>query len=78
MSNEYVMNKIHDKQLNHFPNVNTLLKISLGLIFLTVLSSTLVYAETFSVDVDGTSFDVDYTSTGLSVSNVELIWILFL
>jgi hypothetical protein len=39
---------------------------------LTVLSSTLVYAETFSVDVEGTSFDVDYTTTGMIVTGVEV------
>ncbi|HIE46278.1 MAG TPA: hypothetical protein EYP96_00590, partial [Nitrosopumilus sp.] len=72
MSNESVLGIIQNEKQNHSPNVNTLLKISLGLIFLTVLSSTLVYAETFSVDVEGTSFDVDYTTTGLTISNTQL------
>ena len=30
----------------HFPNVNSLMKISLGLILFTMLSTVLVYAET--------------------------------
>tara|TARA_B100000809_G_C15011758_1_gene485202 strand:- start:293 stop:967 length:675 start_codon:yes stop_codon:yes gene_type:complete len=36
-----------------------------------VISSALVYAETISVDVEGNSFDVDYTATGLDVSGIE-------
>ena len=43
--------KIHNlssEKLLHFPNVNSLMKISIGLIFFTVLSTALVYAETDS------------------------------
>ncbi|MBA4447705.1 MAG: hypothetical protein H2B07_02285, partial [Nitrosopumilaceae archaeon] len=43
----------------------------MGLIFLTILSSAFVYAETISVNVDGTNYDVDYTATGISVSGIE-------
>ena len=43
----------------------------------TCISTALVYAETISVDVDGTSYDVDYTGTGVSVSGVETDLILF-
>ncbi len=32
-------------------SLNSILKISLGLIFVAILSSTLVYAETLSVNV---------------------------
>ena len=55
----------------HFPNVNSLMKISLGLIFFTILSTAFVYAETISVDVDGTSFDIPYTTTGMTVTGIE-------
>ncbi len=55
----------------HSPNVNSLLKISLGLILFTIISSALVYAETVTVNVDGTSYDIDYTATGKTVSWVE-------
>jgi len=48
------------------------LKISLGLIFFTLLSTALVYAETIPVDIEGTSYDVDYTATGMTVSGVEV------
>jgi hypothetical protein len=41
------------------------------LIFFTVLSTVFVYAETISVDVDGTSFDVQYTAVGMTVTGIE-------
>ena len=41
------------------------------MIFFTILSSAFVYAETISVSVDGTNYDVDYTTTGMSVSGIE-------
>ena len=69
--NSYNADKLQSERLQHFPNVNSLLKISLGLILFTVISSALVYAETISVDVEGNSFDVDYTATGMTVSGIE-------
>ena len=65
------MDKLQSERLQHFPNVNSLLKISLGLILFTIISSALVYAETLSVDIEGNSFDVDYTTTGMTVSGIE-------
>jgi len=41
------------------------------LIFFTILSTAFVYAETISVDVDGTSFDVQYTAVGMTVTGIE-------
>jgi hypothetical protein len=64
--------KTQTQRLNPLPNVNSLLKISLGLIFFTLLSTALVYAETIPVDIEGTSYDVDYTATGMTVSGVEV------
>ena len=58
-------------QLIHFPNLNSLMKLSLGLVFFTIISTALVYAETIPVNVDGNSFDVQYASTGLSVTEIE-------
>ncbi|MDC1136234.1 hypothetical protein OAS76_00425 [Nitrosopumilus sp.] len=54
---------IKSEPLMYLPNVNSLMKISLGLIFFTMLSTVLVYAET--------SFDVPYTATGLNVIGIE-------
>ena len=42
------MSNLQSERLLHFPNVNSLLKISLGLIFFTLLSTVLVYAETIT------------------------------
>ncbi len=53
------------------PSLNSILIISLGLIFVAILSSTLVYAETASVNVEGNTFDVEYTGDGVSVSGIE-------
>ena len=65
------MDQLQSERLKHFPNVNSLLKISLGLVLFTIISSALVYAETISVDIEGNSFDVDYTVTGMTVSGIE-------
>ncbi|MDF2423032.1 MAG: hypothetical protein OPY08_00575 [Nitrosopumilus sp.] len=40
------------------------------MIFFTMISFALVYAETIPVDVNGTSFDVEYTATGMTVSGI--------
>ena len=69
--NSYNADKLQSERLQHFPNVNSLLKISLGLVLFTIIFSALVYAETLSVDIEGNSFDVDYTATGLDVSGIE-------
>ena len=69
--NSYNADKLQSERLKHFPNVNSLLKISLGLVLFTIISSALVYAETLSVDIEGNSFDVDYTTTGMTVSGIE-------
>ena len=47
------------------------MKISLGLVLFTIISTALVYAETMSVDVEGNSFDVEYTATGMTVTGIE-------
>ena len=71
MLNNASMEKLQSERLTHFPDVNSLLKISLGLILFTLVSSAVVYAETISVDVKGNSFDVKYTATGMTVSGIE-------
>ncbi len=53
------------------PKLNYLLIISFGLIFVAILSSTFVYAETTSVNVEGNSYSIDYNADGLTVNNVE-------
>jgi hypothetical protein len=63
--------KTQTPKLNHLPNVSSLLKISLGLIFFTLLSTALVYAETVPLIIDGNSFDIEYTIDGASISGIE-------
>ena len=65
------IDNLKSKNSIQFPNFNSLMKISLGLILLTILSTVLVYAETISVVVDGTAFDVSYTATGMTIIDVE-------
>ena len=36
-----------------------------------MISFALVYAETIPVDVEGTSFDVNYDVTGMTLSNIS-------
>ena len=65
------INNLKSERVRCLPNVNSLMKISLGLIFFTIISTAFVYAETLSVDVDGTSFDVQYTTVGMAVTGIE-------
>jgi hypothetical protein len=65
------INNLKSERVRCLPNVNSLMKISLGLIFFTIISTAFVYAETLSVDVDGTSFDVQYTTVGMTVTGIE-------
>ena len=69
--NKMDVNKLQSENLRHLPNVNTLMKISLGLILFTIISTAFVYAETMSVDIDGISYDVEYIATDMTISSVE-------
>ena len=69
--NDFAMEKLHSEKPAGLPNVNSLLKISFGLILFTMVSFALVYAETIPVDVEGNSFDVEYDVTGMTISNIE-------
>ena len=63
--------KTRTESVNYLPNVNLLMKISLGLILFTIISTALVYAEIVSLTTDGTSSDVEYTTDGVSVLAIE-------
>ena len=58
--NNFAVRELYSEKHTQLPSVNSLLKISFGLILFTMLSTALVYAETMSVDVEGNSFDVEY------------------
>ncbi len=68
--NSYNVDKLQSERLEHFPNVNSLLKISLGLVLFTIISSALVYAETLSVDIEGNSFDVEFSAEQVVVNGI--------
>lgn len=65
------MKKIQSERLRNIPSSSTMLKISLGLFIVAIISSAFVYAETTSVLVDGKSYDVSYTGDGVSVNNID-------
>ena len=69
--NNLAVKEMYSEKFTTLPSVNSLLKISLGLILFTMISTALVYAETMSVDVDGTPFDLEYDVTGMTVSGIE-------
>jgi len=52
------------------PSLGSLTKISIGLILVAIISSAFVYAETSTVNVNGVSYDVDYSGTGVTVSSI--------
>jgi hypothetical protein len=69
--NNFTVKELYSEKHIPLPNVNSLLKISLGLMLFTLISFALVYAESLPVDVEGTSFDVEYDVTGMTVSGIE-------
>ena len=58
-------------RLGRMPSLGSLVKISVGLVLVAILSSAFVYAETATVDVNGVSYDVDYTGTGVTISSIS-------
>ena len=61
MLKEKTLQSLQSEKLMPKPSLNSLMKISIGLIFFTILSTGLVYAEVFSTD--NVSRDVDLTFT---------------
>ena len=68
--NNFATESLRSERSVNLPNVDSLLKISLGLVLLTMISFALVYAETIPVDVEGNSFDVNYDVTGITVDAI--------
>ncbi|MCV0431890.1 MAG: hypothetical protein K5781_10005, partial [Nitrosopumilus sp.] len=69
--NNFAVKELYSEKHTRFPSVNSLLKISLGLILFTIISTALVYAETMSVDVDGVSYDVEYSTSAMNIVGIE-------
>lgn len=68
--NNFTVRELYSEKHTPLPSTSSLLKISLGLILFTMISTALVYAETIPVDVDGTSFNVEYTVDQVVINNV--------
>ena len=67
----HIMHVLQFRRSRSSFNADFALKISLGLVLLTIVPFTLAYAETISVDVGDSSFDVEYTVFGMTVTDVE-------
>ncbi|MFI5407604.1 MAG: Kazal-type serine protease inhibitor family protein [Nitrososphaerales archaeon] len=65
------MNMQFQRLGKNMPSIGSLAKISIGLIIVAIFSSAFVYAETASVDVGGSSYDVEYTGNGVTVSGIS-------
>jgi hypothetical protein len=66
-----------ERTVKNLPSLGSILKISIGLVIVAIISSSLVYAETIPVDVNGTTYNLQYTGKGVSVSaaNADLDYI---
>jgi hypothetical protein len=60
-----------EKLVKNLPSLSSLLKVSIGLIIVAIISFSFVYAETIPVDVNGTNYNLQYTGKGVSVSAVN-------
>ncbi len=54
----------------NLPSIRSLIILSVGLILVAILTSAFVYAETSSVDIGGTSYNVQYVGNGVTVSGI--------
>ncbi len=71
MLNHQGIDDLKSELHQRIPKLRSILIISIGLIFAAILSSTLVYAETISVNVEGNTYDVEYIGDGVSVTGIE-------
>lgn len=54
-----------------FPSSDSILKISLGLITIAILTQAFVFAEVATVNIGGTTYDMVYTTDGVTVLGIE-------
>ncbi|MCE9653636.1 MAG: hypothetical protein K8Q89_11400 [Nitrosarchaeum sp.] len=54
----------------NLPSIRSLIILSVGLILVAILTSAFVYAETSSVDIGGTSYNVQYVGNGVAVLGI--------
>ncbi|MGB1377709.1 MAG: hypothetical protein ACPG6E_00415, partial [Nitrosopumilus sp.] len=60
MLKEGSLKRLQSEKFVSIPSLNSLMKISLGLIFFTILSTALVYAEVFSTDSVSKNSDLTF------------------
>lgn len=70
MSISYDMSMSQHLRSRFHINGNLMLKLSLVLAIITLIPSTLAYAETITVDVRGDLFDVEYSVIGMTVTGI--------
>lgn len=71
LKNQDMEQRPSEKLVKNLPSLGSLLKISIGLIIVAIISSSIVYAETIPVDVNGTTYNLQYAGKGVSVSVVN-------
>ena len=59
------------EKIKNMPSVSSLLKISLGLVIISIILFAFVYADTASVTVDGTNYDVEYMGDGVLITAMD-------
>ena len=70
MSDNHDITMLQSWMSRYRVNSNLVLKLSLGLVLLTLIPTALVYAETITVDVRGESFDIEYSGLGMTVTDI--------
>ena len=70
MLNNSGHDKLGSKRQRNFVACS-LFMVSFGILLLIVFSPAIVYAEIITVDAEGDSFEVEYSTTGLTLSAVE-------
>ena len=70
MLNNSGHDKLGSKRQRNFV-AGSLFMFSFGILLLIAFSPAIVYAETITVDAEGDSFEVEYSTTGLTLSSIE-------
>ena len=50
---------------------NALLPLFFGLLVITIFSTSMAYGETIQVDIEGESYDIEYSGSGVTISGIE-------
>ena len=50
---------------------NALLPLFFGLLVIIIFSTSMAYGETIQVDIEGKSYDIEYSGSGVTISGIE-------